>query len=44
MAELVRDPQDNDRYVFFFSGHASQVYSSGGGGSRDGYIESGILL
>jgi hypothetical protein len=44
MAELVRDAQDNDRYVFFFSGHASQVYISGGGGPQDGYIESRILL
>ena len=43
MAELVDGVKDNDRLVFFFSGHASQMYGPYGESSGDGFTE-GILF
>lgn len=40
MSELVESVENNDRFVFFFSGHASQVYTGEGGARADGYIET----
>jgi len=44
MSNLVDGVDDNDRLVFFFSGHAAQMYGPLGESSGDGFTEGMVLF